>query len=643
MTEVVAVVSTLVGIGLQLKDSIDRVRYNRETHSVIINRISDSLRRLKVEARKASAKSSPSLVRAIAKLKKELEHALERTQRESTTKNTSSIRQWFHRDTIESALKDVEKQIANCFQEFTALAAIRIERKLGVHNAQVNRKLDELLRQGSRHHTQLPVRPRSGTPDFTRGRAGAPGRAGTPSSSRLSDRSDTPVERGRGGSLDLPRPRVTSPFPKAALSTSSSTRTSTEDLTFKVHLPTRPSKSAVLKRKPPPAARSDTSVTVISMTSSVSSTSPSSPPSLESPVPTVAAGMTRPQTRPRILSHPVLNSGTTARRAATIPIPPSPTSPTFSPSRSIFPNAPNFSNPTLTTSFFPDRDHANLFSQANDYDTECRRLRSLKHTNEALTAARNAVRLRRSIICTIRDIKNVTALARSLTYMGRCLRDLYTDSKAEITVNKKGSFEAERIGQELTRVWTECAELYKEAFLQDKSLRTELATVLYNLSAKLSEPSLTGRVNHHGPMTSVTSLNNRDAALSRERAHELDLETALDAAEEAVHHFTVLERDEPETYTMDLANAQLNLSFILSDLGRHSKALTVARKGVILAYRLTSTDPHTQERVRIMRTLHKSLMRVSYCLRDLGKNREADEAEMEAKEALRKQFFVLGS
>ncbi|KAK7472191.1 hypothetical protein VKT23_000313 [Stygiomarasmius scandens] len=585
-------------------------------------------------------------------LSSELEHALEKCKRAPLTKNTSGIRQWFNRDTIQSVLKDVEKQITSCFNEFTALTAVRIERKLGDHNAQVNRKLDELLRRSSgRPHSQLP---KSTASKVTSG-------VGGNQTHRTRFDSKPTYNEGRGGSLDLPRTRDMNMGsfvkPPQSVDSSASRNSSTiarGDRTFNISLPTENRNRRVIKRKPPPVIRSDTTAT---STSSVSSSSPSSP--TIGSVPTVSIGMTRAGalgTHVRARSHPVLSIQTRSgsenpdtRTAATIPIPASPTSFNFPPSS---PHFTTLSTPTLVTSFAPNKEHIALFSQANDLDAECRRLRSLHHPSEALTVARNAVNLRRAILAMNHDCKNITALARSLMYVGRCLRDLYVGNKTGSPpgrIRRTNSHGAEKLGEELLSIWTECAELYREAFREDKSLRVELATVLYNLSAKLSQPT-------HGElpdasvtappmtaMTSVSSLGSRDAALSRNRAHELDLEAALDAAEEAVHHFTVLEHDEPEMYSMDLANAQLNLSFILSDLSRGDKALAVARKAVILSYRLTLTDPHTEGRVRIMRTLHKSLMRVSYCLRDLGKKHEAAEAEAEANGVMKAPFFALGS
>ncbi|THU90672.1 hypothetical protein K435DRAFT_864111 [Dendrothele bispora CBS 962.96] len=546
----------------------------------------------------------------------------------------SGMRRWLHRDAIESVLKDVEKHITGCFREFTALTAIRTERKLDNHDVQVdrklvkvNRKLDELLRRSVR---QAPASPRSNayyTQNITKNRTGVQGRYTT---STLKARLAT--VRGRG-SLDLPRTRgiPTRGFVKPPIGVgSSATRDSSiEDLTFNVHRPSKNPNRRVVKRKPPPFIRSDTTSTSITSASSVSL--PSSPPSSVTSVPTVSFGMARAagpgdRTHIRALSNPVLpttlqnvTTYTSPRSVAgAIRIPPSPTSPNFSSS------SPNLSTFPAT---FASMEHVNLFSQAHDYDTECRRLRSLQHHNEALKAARNAVVLRRTILSMNHDYKNVTALARSLIHVGVCLGKLLVDFRSPSSPTKQsprrgGKSEAERrkVRSELVKVWEECVELYREAFRKDKSLRVELAAVLYNLSLKLSEPT-------HEELPSSS----------------IDLETALDGAEEAVDHFAILERDNPAIYSMDLANAQLNLSFILSYLGRSDKALAIARKAVTVSYRLTSAGPHTQERVMIIKTLHKSLIRVSFCLKDLGKKKEAMKAQMEADNVLKKPFFVSGS
>ncbi|THU87942.1 hypothetical protein K435DRAFT_918254, partial [Dendrothele bispora CBS 962.96] len=412
MTDIVTTLTTIVGLGVQLKDSINQ----------LIGAIGDGSKKNKDEDFTGTRQIDCKIEKASDF---ELQHALEKCQKAPLTKNMSGMRRWLHRDAIESVLKDVEKHITGCFREFTALTAIRTERKLDNHDVQVdrklvkvNRKLDELLRRSVR---QAPASPRSNayyTQNITKNRTGVQGRYTT---STLKARLAT--VRGRG-SLDLPRTRgiPTRGFVKPPIGVgSSATRDSSiEDLTFNVHRPSKNPNRRVVKRKPPPFIRSDTTSTSITSASSVSL--PSSPPSSVTSVPTVSFGMARAagpgdRTHIRALSNPVLpttlqnvTTYTSPRSVAgAIRIPPSPTSPNFSSS------SPNLSTFPAT---FASMEHVNLFSQAHDYDTECRRLRSLQHHNEALKAARNAVVLRRTILSMNHDYKNVTALARSLIHVG---------------------------------------------------------------------------------------------------------------------------------------------------------------------------------------------------------------------------------
>ncbi|KAJ3754401.1 hypothetical protein EV360DRAFT_51716, partial [Lentinula raphanica] len=379
------------------------------------------------------------------------------------------LAEWFNRDSIGTALREVETQISHCFQEFAALGTIRIERKLGDHNKEVNRKLDELLRRTSselRHgHDRL--------------------------SSMNRNPAITPIA-----------------FPLQARTAS--------------------------------------------------------------------------------------DSSTNKRSAST----------------------------TIQPSINADSLYE---SQANELDSECRRLRSIKHSSEALIPGRKAVSLRRKVHAADKSVAATAALARSLTYLARCLKDIHVDSHLTGT----------KVSVELMAVLSESVVLYKVAFKEDTACRIDLATALYNLSVRQSEPPKIS--------SSHSSLLGTQIILKISKSRRLhSLTPALAAAEEAVHHFTVLEREDPDAFGMDLANALLNLSFILTDVENHETALTIARKAVMLAYRLHSTEPHTQERARCIRTLHKSLIRVSCCLDNLGRVGEAQEAESEANDVLKKPFFVNG-
>ncbi|KAJ3865362.1 hypothetical protein EV359DRAFT_38929, partial [Lentinula novae-zelandiae] len=383
------------------------------------------------------------------------------------------LREWFLKDSIASALQEVETQISYCFQEFGALGTIRIERKLGDHSVQINRKLDELLRR-----TQV----------------------------RNSINNGTVVDR------DLAKAPIAIPLQLRTTSDSSS------------------------------------------------------------------------------------NSSINAL------------------------NVPGSENSVTSMSA-----NSRYEYQANELDSECKRLRSHQHLSEALIPGRKAVALRRITYATDKSVTTTAALARSLTYLTRCLKDIHVDSHLAGT----------QVSAELTAVLSESIALYKLAFKEDKACRVDLATALYNLSVLQSEPPK--------PKFSGSSSLYPNVIFNNTIQRSRNLTSALAAAEEAVHHFTILEREDPDAFGMDLANALVNLSFIHSDNGSHEEALSISRKAVMLAYRFNSTDPHTHERARNIRTLHKALTRVSFCLYNLGRIREAQEAEMEANDVLKRPFFTIGS
>ncbi|KAJ3883863.1 hypothetical protein F5051DRAFT_316828, partial [Lentinula edodes] len=392
------------------------------------------------------------------------------------------LREWFLKDSIASALQEVETQISYCFQEFGALGTIRIERKLGDHSVQINRKLDELLRR-----TQV----------------------------RNSINNGTVVDR------DLAKAPIAIPLQVRTTSDSSS------------------------------------------------------------------------------------NSSINALNVSGVAL-------------------KSFSKTGITPSRMISRSKE-LSIQANELDSECKRLRSHQHLSEALIPGRKAVALRRITYATDKSVTTTAALARSLTYLTRCLKDIHVDSHLA----------GNQVSAELTAVLSESIALYKLAFKEDKACRVDLATALYNLSVLQSEPPK--------PKFSGNSSFNPNVILDNTIQRSRNLTSALAAAEEAVHHFTILEREDPDAFGMDLANALVNLSFILSDNGSHEEALSISRKAVMLAYRFNSTDPHTHERARNIRTLHKALTRVSFCLNNLGRIREAQEAEMEANDVLKRPFFTIGS
>lgn len=425
------------------------------------------------------------------------------------------------------------------------MGTIRIERKLGDHNVQVNRKLDELLRRNP---------PRTVRQTRAAGSRDAPPRVPIKLQAQASGSSTTTISDN-------------------ALDTAALHKSIKKELKFSLPIPTR--------------TKSYTSTSTASMSDRSFITSRDSSPPVT---------MISKQSTLKTAAHQSIPRSTYFVRSAK-------SEASISASRA-----------TPTDEDLTEADSLCVL-QANKFDSECKRLRSLKHLSEGLIPGRKAVALRRMVYATEKNVTTTAALARSLTYLARCLKDIHVDSHLTGT----------RVGAELAAVLSESVDLYKEAFKEDKACRIDLATALYNLSVRQSEPVVS---------QNTKRLNKRSNKLPP------NLVAALISAGEAVHHFTVLEREDPNAYGMDLAHALLNLSFILSDTGKDEKALTTSRKAVMLAYRFTSTDPHTEERARNIRALHKALLRVSSCLDNLGRIEEAHEAEMEANDVLKKPFFT---
>ncbi|KAK7039026.1 hypothetical protein VNI00_010418 [Paramarasmius palmivorus] len=531
MSDTLSLLANLVALGFKLKEAVEKIKGNKETHRTLVHRINNSLRSLNQECSKITARSSPSLRRAIKKLKSDMEHALESCNKPAARATMSNFMHWFNKDSIEAALLAIDKQIVACFQEFTALSTIRIERKLGHHNVEVNRKLDELLRR-------------------------------TP---KVRDGSASPVTQRRT-LQKTPKPTSPPVITRGILS-----------------------------------PKSD-----ISSLSSTSSTIPKS------------ASVDRIHQSP---VHPVRVPFPSRMRSSSSQ---SSTS-TQSHTSSLRPNRPS----TLRS----------LHQQADDLDAEHRRLRSHNFPTEAMIAARKAVGLRRIIVSLDENARTTGALANSLTHVARCLKDLDVSHRLGTI-----SHHHER---ELLNILSESVALYREAFRAETSFRLELGNALYNLSVCLAEAWTNRKA-----ARSVGGGLNMPSLPGHYRVKELNGDTslmaALDAAHEAVHHFSVLENEEPELYGFNLANALLNQSFILSDLGKGEKALGTARRAVALAGQfLTSLEELPgerrdafEERAKRAKVLHKAWMRVSYCLEYLGRREESAEAEQEANRVLDDQIKV---
>ncbi|KAG7091348.1 hypothetical protein E1B28_010390 [Marasmius oreades] len=526
MSDGLSLLTTLVSLGLKLQQAIEKVKGNKEAHRVLVHRINTSLQLLNSEYPKISSKTSPSLLRSIKKLKSDLEYGLESCYKPAVRPTLSNMKSWFNKDSIEAALIVVEKQIAACFQEFTALSILRTERKLGDHNLEVNCKLDELLRR-------------------------------------------------------TPRPKpTTSPLP-------------TGRLIPKTH------------KRVPSAARSERSDA--SFASSIS--------------------IHKSHSSDRVYASP---HGSPVR----ITFPPriSPSSSTSSATSTNTHVGSTQAQPSLLS----------LQKQADHLDSEYRRLRSLNFPSAAVIAARKAVAIRRIVWSMERSAANTADLARSLTYVGRSLRNLYCPDPHIGT--------SPRHHEEILTVLTECVRLYKDAFRADSTFRLDLAMALYNLSVRHAD-TWTKKA---ATRSVGSNLNLNKGVLGiKDMTVGTSLAAALDAANEAVHHFEILENEEPELYGTELANALLNLSFILTDLGRNDRALGTARRAVALCYQyveslehsatLSSVSGQNEERMKRDQILHKALMRVSWCLEYLGRREESAEAIFEANSVLKNQNALIGA
>lgn len=228
-----------------------------------------------------------------------------------------------------------------------------------------------------------------------------------------------------------------------------------------------------------------------------------------------------------------------------------------------------------------------LKEEAKEHDEECRRLRSEKLPKEALIPARKSLFIRRRLHSLDSSTRNTASLAHSLGVLGRCLKESSTFPKEALELLKESS------------------DLYGGLLRQDKEgdYRLEHATSLYNLSVFQNDLA------HSSSSESSTVL----------------LAAAESNADLCITHFRKLCQSDggERQYAAQLTNAYLNLSYILSDLERHEKALVVARRAV----EVSSKIPR-EERAHWM---NKAMMRVVYGLRNLGRLKEAEWVEEEAE------------
>ncbi|KAJ7584653.1 hypothetical protein C8J56DRAFT_1054110 [Mycena floridula] len=471
MSDFYSILASVISIALKVKESIEKVAENHEKRRALVKRIDTSLVKLK-NATNGITRASPRLVNAVSGLKTDLQKTLTRLNQPMLSSKDAKPRfaQWLHRDVIEAALRDIEKQIANCFHEFNVLSNIRIERKLDKNNAQVNGKLDELLRR---------------------------------SSNREKVKDSTVTQRKRSSSSATRQTTSVSPQRRRSESLKS----------------TPVSRIAPSRRSTEPV-----STKVVSK-----------------------AGSSRAAT-----------CGTQIDTAS-----------------------------TFSTSTAPDLRVRNLQDErARELSAECKRKRDDKLPEVAITLARKALHLRRSLYESDKSTYNTASLAQTLSTVSLCLKELGTDDRGE-----------------LLKVLTESAELYRDLFAQGKDgdYRLELATSLYNLAVHASEVALKAK-------------------------DSVGLYAALQYAEDSVVHWKKLHQKFPTKHVHQLMNAYINLSFILTDCDRHGKALDAAQRGVAMASKLDK-DIRPQ-------ALHRSLLRVSHCFKRLGKIAESEAAEKEATATL---------
>jgi tetratricopeptide (TPR) repeat protein len=195
------------------------------------------------------------------------------------------------------------------------------------------------------------------------------------------------------------------------------------------------------------------------------------------------------------------------------------------------------------------------------------RLRDLGRHGEALTAAEEAVRLRRALAAARPDAFTPN-LARSLHSLATMLSDV---GRRE---------EALTVAEEAVRLYRALVAARPAAFTRD------LAALLNNLANSLS-------------------------ALGRR-------EEALTVVEEAIRVYRALAATRPDDFTPDLAGSLNNLANILRALGRRKEALTAAEEAVRLGRALAAARPDA-----FTSDLALSLHNLAIMLSELGRREEA--------------------
>ena len=111
--------------------------------------------------------------------------------------------------------------------------------------------------------------------------------------------------------------------------------------------------------------------------------------------------------------------------------------------------------------------HWFLMEKAENLDEEYRRIRDQDSPAKALAPARRAMYIRRLLYSLDDNVSNTSALARSMTYVTRSL--------------KEAAAAGEDLGESL-EILKETCQLYRALTSHDDKYRANLASSLYNLS-----------------------------------------------------------------------------------------------------------------------------------------------------------------
>ncbi|KAJ7584654.1 hypothetical protein C8J56DRAFT_154925 [Mycena floridula] len=257
---------------------------------------------------------------------------------------------------------------------------------------------------------------------------------------------------------------------------------------------------------------------------------------------------------------------------------------------SLKPSAKSYdSAPAILQCILPKKKKADFDDEARaeKLETDFRWYRGEKRFDEALHFARKALLLRQAMYDADQDSSDKkVALAQAFVNISL------------IPAITLGNSDLDRGLEELCRVLRSSARLYRQLCKESdfKKYRIEQASALHNLSNSMNEAA--------GRLKDITG--HRNAARIAERS--------------AISYFTGLNDEDPKKYGTRLAQACLNLSYILTDCKEDDLALSRAFQAQQLCSRLQPGD------------IHKSyFVRVSKCLRNVGRSAEADSLDEQLK------------